>query len=245
MRYLGLFVALCFPSHLFAQTLPCVPDGPRVALTFDDGPLGERTSHILEILQRHGAQATFFLVGRQVAHQESLVQREVDEGHEVGVHTWSHKNLSRSSARTRAREITKGFEAVRRAVPEASIKWWRAPYGAGARLGQGVAGSFGLRHQLWNIDTLDWTGASSSVLLARVLTHVRSGDVVLMHDHGEHTIEALDTMLMALENRSYQMVSVSRLVAPVCSAGSTEHPFVPPKPDTYDNINSQPGPPAP
>jgi peptidoglycan/xylan/chitin deacetylase (PgdA/CDA1 family) len=192
-----------------------------VALTFDDGPTSSRTASILEILSQHQAQATFFLVGNRIARQEDLVRKEWEQGHEIGVHTWSHKDLAKSSRSTRTREITLGFDAVRKALPDANLTWWRAPYGSGGSLGVAIAKPLGLRLRLWDVDTLDWTGSSADVLLRRVLDRVKDGDVVLMHDHGRHTVEALDPMIVDLESRGYHLVSVSRLTAPVCEAVSS------------------------
>lgn len=216
MRHWLLAITLCSPLSLSAQTLDCVAPGPRIAITFDDGPRGDRTHQILDILGAHGVQATFFLVGRQVPGQEELVHRMVEEGHEIGVHTWSHKDLAKSSASTREYEITHGLSAITKVVPHASIVWWRAPYGSRPELGTKVAHSLGLRSRLWEIDTLDWKGPEASVMVDRVLRQARDGVVVLMHDQGRHTIEALDPMLLGLREAGFQVVSVSRLSAPAC-----------------------------
>lgn len=203
---------------------PCVPAGPRVALTFDDGPFAGRTDQILEVLAAHDARATFFMVGQRVATHPQVAWRVWEQGHELAVHSWSHKDLARSSAATRQSEIDRGHAALVRAVPGARIAWWRAPYGSAPHLGVAAARAHGMEHRLWDIDTLDWQGAGPQVLLGRILSSLSPGDVVLMHDHGRGTLGMLDELLTTLAARGYQAVQVSELKAPTCPT----EPVLPP-----------------
>lgn len=208
-----LLVAFHLPS-LHAR--PCIPPGPRVALTFDDGPFATRTDEILAVLALHGARATFFMVGQRVDRHPQIAWRVWEQGHELGVHTWSHKDLARISPATRRQEIDRGHAAISAAVPTARIAWWRAPYGSQPHLGQISARVHGMEHRLWDVDTLDWQGASPQVLLDRTLSQLKPGDVVLMHDHGRGTLAMLDALLVSLHTRGYQAVQVSELAAPTC-----------------------------
>ena len=78
--------------------------GKEVALTFDDGPSGY-TGQVLDILDRHGAKATFFIVGRNAEHNTALIRRAVESGHEIGNHTWSHASLTALAKAVRHQEV--------------------------------------------------------------------------------------------------------------------------------------------
>ena len=220
MRRLITVMALLLvvSAGLHAQPRTCIPPGPRVALTFDDGPWPGRTVPILDLLAQHGAVATFFLVGQQVARDPGMARQIWEQGHELGVHTWSHKDMARVSLATRQSEISRGHAAIAQAVPEAVVAWWRAPYGSAPQRGVAIARTYGMEHVLWDVDSLDWQGGSAEVLLHRILGQVHDGSVVLMHEHGRHTVEMLDRLLSALTERGYQMVQVSELAVPTCAA---------------------------
>ena len=128
-----------------------VTDEPAVALTFDDGPNVAFTPRVLDMLAAVGGRATFFVVGVQVEQERALVRRLVDEGHELGNHTWAHESPAVLTAEQTRHEIERGTEAIARVAGQPP-RWYRPPRGMvtgsavhrAHQLGQGLA--------LWSAD---------------------------------------------------------------------------------------------
>src|SRR5262249_22926649 len=104
-------------------------EGRYVALTFDDGPSAEWTPQVLDILYAEQVKATFCLVGEQVTKFPALVRRIVAEGHKLCSHSWRHDDLSAETPEEIRADLTVTSEAIRAAVPDAAIPYFRAPYG--------------------------------------------------------------------------------------------------------------------
>ncbi len=153
-----------------------------VALTFDDGPHPEGTPAVLEALARHGARATFFLVGEQVERWPGLAAEIVAAGHAVGVHCQRHRNLLRLDPR----EVREDLERAGAAIGEATgtaPRLYRPPYGIlnGAALRH--ARSSGWAPLLWSRHAADWRSRATVGSIVRRLTEgLRPGEVLLLHD---------------------------------------------------------------
>ncbi len=180
---------------------------PCMALTFDDGPNPEVTPQVLDILQRHNAKATFFLIGLHVPGNEALLRRMHQEGHEIGNHTWSHTDLTKLSPGGVEDEIMQTQTAIAAAgVPLPRLM--RPPYGGTDAM---VRSHIPLTVVLWNIDPEDWKAKKPEKIIEHVLSHARPGGVVDLHDIRGVTAEALDPILTGLE-QSYHLVTVSQLL---------------------------------
>jgi peptidoglycan/xylan/chitin deacetylase (PgdA/CDA1 family) len=181
-----------------------------VALSFDDGPSPANTPVLLELLARHGALATFFVVGEEVERHPELARELVAAGHELGNHSFSHPNPLALPDQELAGEFARGAEAIELATgrrPEVL----RPPYGK--RAGD-LAALCGSRAVLWSIDSGDTAGFTADRVAREVTANVRSGDVVLMHDGGGDrptTIAATGRILENLGARGYRFVTVSQL----------------------------------
>jgi peptidoglycan/xylan/chitin deacetylase (PgdA/CDA1 family) len=154
----------------------------RVALTFDDGPHAEGTPAVLEELARHGASATFFLVGEQVARRPALAREIVDAGHEVAVHGYRHTLLLRRRVRELGDDLDRAIAAITDAtgvVPSL----YRPPYGIFSSGGLAHVRDRGWRPLLWSTWGRDWERRATAQSIARRATSgLRPGDVVLLHD---------------------------------------------------------------
>jgi len=209
------------------QTVPTPPPAPvdkdkykgrkLVALTFDDGPDGKYTAQILDVLRDYNVKATFFLVGQQVNKYPEVAQRIVEEGHSIGNHSWSHKDLTKLSSKARDEEIDKTQQAILKATG-VTPQLMRAPYGA---LSDSVLKSvreYNMKHVFWTVDTRDWAGTSVSEMYKNVLTHTRQGGVILMHSFGgrkhaiEHTIKLLPSIIEDLGAKGYEFATVDELI---------------------------------
>ncbi|MBQ3217681.1 MAG: polysaccharide deacetylase family protein [Akkermansia sp.] len=186
--------------------------GMYVALTFDDGPSSAYTPAILDILQRHGARATFFVVGRNAARYPGILARAVAEGHEVANHTYTHIKMTASGKQTIAREIERTNEAIKAATgyyPTAM----RPPYGAtNASLVEMVSRNYGMHSVLWDVDTRDWQRPGVDKVVERAVGKARPGSIILLHDIHASTLEAVESIVTGLQARGFKLVTVSQLV---------------------------------
>lgn len=192
-----------------------------IALTFDDGPWDSSTAAILDILKENDAKATFFTVGQKISGHEDLVKRAVDEGHEVGTHTWDHAegsgqgvSLILMSSDERKQEVEKGMQAIKDATGQDGSLMFRTP---GGNFDAGVAADLGgmITAEIgWNVDTHDWKRPGADVVAQRIES-AGPGEILLMHDGGgdrTQTVEALRKALPVLKEQGYKFVTVSDLI---------------------------------
>ncbi|MDE3153575.1 MAG: polysaccharide deacetylase family protein [Acidobacteriota bacterium] len=195
----GLFAwGACHPaSQLFGPTTRHVAPG-TVALTFDDGPNPAITPGLLDLLDRHGARATFFLIGRFVEAEPGLAAEIAARGHRLGNHTATHPSLIWRTPARIADEIGRCQDAIERATGRRP-EWLRPPYGFRGPHLQAVARRMGIRGiAMWSVTGYDWTPQPAG-RMARRLSRVGGRDIVLLHDgwHGglgadrRHTVDAL------------------------------------------------------
>ena len=187
-RLLGLL-----PSRLVVTRLPS--RGKRLFLTFDDGPDPEHTPRILDILERHGATASFFLIGKQIARHPRIVQRIVSEGHRIGNHSWSHPLMTSLPLGAQIEEIRRTDEALS-AFDGLDRHMFRPPCGA---LPANLLLHFAREKRTlayWSYDSHDYERLPAEALLPKIRsTPPRSGDVILMHDDNMDTVDVLAHLL--------------------------------------------------
>ncbi|MBD8026761.1 polysaccharide deacetylase family protein [Ureibacillus sp. Re31] len=181
--------------------------GKRVALTFDDGPHPKNTEKILKLLDKYNAKATFFMLGNRVDFYPNIVKDIASKGHELGNHTWSHKDLTTLSNDEVKKEVKQTNEAILKAVGEYPTVF-RPPYGA---INDRVDEVSGMPATLWTIDTLDWKSHDPKAILSIVKENVKDGSVILMHDIHATTVEALEPVLKFLKEEGYECVTVSNI----------------------------------
>ncbi|MCW5941940.1 MAG: polysaccharide deacetylase family protein [Fimbriimonadaceae bacterium] len=185
-------------------------DLKEVALTFDDGPT-DTTRDLLDVLKADQARATFFVVGKQVAKYPGLVRRMMDEGHEVGNHSFHHPRLDDLAQNQIRDEITACDRAVFQATG-AHMSLFRPP---GMRYDEVVLRAtqdLGYVTVHWNVAAKDFTDQAPSVIRDRVLDHVQPGSVILLHGHPD-TVRALPAILAGLRERGYRLVTVSQMLS--------------------------------
>jgi len=184
--------------------------GNEIHLTFDDGPSGEFTPQILDLLAQYDAKAVFFSIGNQVEGGAELLQRAVSQGHRIGNHTWSHASLDGMSADTFAGEVGRTQDAISAAINETPT-CLRPPYGATDDQTRDRAAGLGLSVELWNIDPQDWSRPGVENIVSNVVEHAGPGAVVLMHDGGgnrDQTIAALGQILERLSADGYRFTPI-------------------------------------
>ena len=185
---------------------PVNPNRPMIALTFDDGP-GLGTERLIEALDSHGARATFFMMGTRVHTYQDAVRKMVEAGCELANHTTHHLKLSDLSSDDIAKEIGDTRDAINSIVGQ-NPTLVRPPYGAVNQVVQSVAG---VPIMLWSVDTLDWQLKDAELIRNYVLNTVKDGDIVLMHDIYEATVQATIELIPLLQKKGYQLVTVSEM----------------------------------
>lgn len=188
-----------------------------VALTFDDGPDSLQTPQILDVLAKYNAKATFFVVGKNIEGNEEVIRRIIDEGHEIGNHTYSHSYSLKSDSSLLIREITETENILESAFGYSPVLF-RPP---GGNISESMIKSVcdaGYTCVLWSwrMDTRDWASPPADEVIKTVLDGVDNGNIVLFHDkvYGKSpTAQALDKIIPILMERGYSLATVSELMS--------------------------------
>lgn len=152
-----------------------------VALTFDDGPDPSLTPGILEVLDRHRARATFFVLMSKVRRTPTLLAELVAAGHEVGLHGPDHAPVTGVGHR-RVHERLAAARAELEGLVDQTVRWYRPPYGSQSAVSYSAAARAGLSTVLWSATTWDWKPATHEQRLAKVRQGARPGAILLAHD---------------------------------------------------------------
>lgn len=186
-----------------------------IALTFDDGPHKSYTAEILDILREYNIQATFFIVGENCEKYPEIVARIIDEGHEIGNHTYSHfPNIAKLDEETILREMLRVEDALHE-LRGYRPKVFRPPGGVYNIALDRVATELNYTAVLWNIDTHDWKRPPSRKIASEVMKKVKPGYIILMHDYvvgSSNTPDALRIILPELLDLGYRFVTISELI---------------------------------
>ena len=182
-------------------------DEKVVYLTFDDGP-ADSTTEVLDILRERGACATFFIIGGNVAGREDIVRRILDEGHEIGIHSWSHSNtFPLFSMDKMAQDVTKCRTVLERLAGH-GISLFRPPFGVVNPTIARIVRRLGLRTVGWSIRSFDTAHCSSPTwqedTLSRILNRLEPGAVILLHDRLPSAPALLTALLDRLSASGYR-----------------------------------------
>lgn len=219
-----------------ANTKPVAPgvrvsrvqvNGMYVALTFDDGPSPSLTPKVLDILGRHGAHGTFFVLGQNADRNKSIISRAAAEGHEVGVHTWSHIKMSSAALPKIDSEISRTISVISEATGK-TPHVMRPPYGATNKsLIAHMYNQYGLSTILWDVDTLDWKHPGVQKVINTAVGQAKPGSIILVHDIHASTLAALEGIVTGLQARGFKLVTVSELMSIARKASGGAAPKAP------------------
>lgn len=179
-----------------------------VALTFDDGPRAETTSVLLEGLQQRGIKATFFLIGEQIPGNEWLVQWMAENGHQIGSHTYTHLKIQGSNQDTILQEINK-TEVLLKSILGEGEYWLRPPYGL---IDEQQKKLIKTPMVYWSVDPEDWKTLDTAQIVEHVCSHVKNGDIILLHDFYPTSVEAALQIVDRLQKEGYEFVTVEELM---------------------------------
>jgi len=181
-----------------------VKDKKILFLTFDDGPSPKTTLLLLEELEKLDVRATFFLLGINILENENIVKELYLKGHTIGNHTYSHKNLNSLSSQKQKEEIDKTNELIK-SIIQITPKYFRPPYG---NKNNNTLSVTDMTFILWSVDTLDWQSRNADKVSNKIISNVKDGDIILLHDIYKSSVQGAVKAITKLQKEGYVFLSL-------------------------------------
>lgn len=207
-------------SQLYGGNFNGIKEGLKVlALTYDDGPNDPWTMKLLEVLDKHQVQATFFMLGQRVRERPEIARAVAEAGHAIGNHSFTHPNLIFASEARLRTELVETSKAIEEATGERPFLF-RPPFG-GRRPGTfKVVEELKMFPVMWRVTCFDWSAKSSDQILKHARQQIGGGEVVLLHDGGHlqmgadrsHTVRATDQLISEYKDRGYLFTTVTEMM---------------------------------
>ena len=183
----------------------------KVAISFDCAWGTDYTDKLLAIMKTENVRCTFFTVQFWAEKHPEYLKKISDLGHEIGTHSATHPYMSKLSKSQIERELTTSITAIE-SVTGKRVNLFRPPYGDYNNLLIETATEMGLYSIQWSVDSLDWKDLSATQIEERVLKRVKEGSIVLFHNQGLHTAEALPNIIRCLKEKGYAFVPIGELI---------------------------------
>lgn len=180
----------------------------QVAITFDDGPHEVYTKKLIEGLKERDVKATFFLTGCNIEGKESLVKEIYNEGHLIGCHTYNHVDLTQISVEAAVEEVSKDNKIISE-ITGVKTEYIRPPFGS---WNKELEESINMKVIKWDVDPLDWSIQNTDAVVCNVVNNVENGDIILLHDIFETSVDAAFRIIDILKERGYKFVTVDKLI---------------------------------
>ncbi len=211
MREVGMYAVNAVSA---ARSLPIYSverEEKKIAISFDCAWGTDHTDAILRELERAGVRCTFFMVQFWTEKYPEYVKKIDEAGHEIGTHSKTHSYMSRQSEAEIREELSSSAAAIEE-VTGKKVELFRPPYGDYDNLLVDTAKAMGLYTVQWDVDSLDWKDLSATDIAMRIINGVKPGSIILCHNNGLHTAEALPLIFSTLQNRGYEFVPVGELI---------------------------------
>ena len=187
-------------------------DEKKVAISFDACWGADKTDSIIACLTELDVKANYFCVSSWVEKYPDKAKLLVRSGKiEIGTHSVTHPKMSKLSRDKQREELVSSCEVIEKTVG-VKPKLFRPPYGDYDDKLIETCAEVGLKAIQWDVDTLDWKGLSAQAIASRVLERAKEGSIVLMHNDGEHTVEALPLIVLGLRKKGFEFVWISELI---------------------------------
>jgi peptidoglycan-N-acetylglucosamine deacetylase len=183
-----------------------------IAISFDDGPVGEKTDRVLDLLKEHQVQAAFFCIGKNITGREAQLKRIADEGHIIGNHSYTHHPFFDLFSPRRMLHELQNMSQACKGVTGLSPLFFRPPFGVTnpnlkAAVLRGRYISIG-----WSIRSYDTVIRNENRLLKKVISSLKPGAILLLHDTQETTIQILPRLLKGIQEKGYRVVRLDKLI---------------------------------
>lgn len=183
----------------------------KISISFDCAWGTEHTDAILQALSAGNVRATFFMVQFWTEKYPDYVKKIDENGHEIGTHSATHSYMSKQSETEILGELRSSSEAIEK-ITEKRVTLFRPPYGDYDDLLVDTANGMGIFPVQWDVDSLDWKDLSASDIAARIVERVKSGSIILCHNNGLHTADALPIVIDTLRAKGYEFVPIGELI---------------------------------
>jgi len=211
-------------AQWYGRTLARLPGaGKRIALTYDDGPNDPHTFRLLEVLDRHGVKATFFMIGRFVRQRPDIARAVAQAGHVIGNHTFTHPLLIFQSAAQTRTQLLDCRATLSDAIGEHS-NLLRPPFGGRRPATLRIARELGLDPVMWSVTGYDWdVPPPAAVIEKKVARQIKgSGDIILLHDGGHkamgadrsQTVIATDNLIRRYKDQGHEFLTIKTASRP-------------------------------
>ncbi len=186
-------------------------DEKKIAISFDCAWGVDYTDALLSVMEEEQVKCTFFMVEFWTEKHPDYVKKIFDAGHEIGTHSATHPYMSKLDKTAIERELYSSSMAIEK-ITGKKVEVFRPPYGDYDNLLIDTAYSMGLYTIQWDVDSLDWKDLSAKEILNRVVSRVKSGSIVLFHNQGLHTAQALPSIIKTLKSEGYKFVPIGELI---------------------------------
>ncbi len=186
-------------------------DEKKIAISFDCAWGVDYTDKLLQTMKEENVKCTFFAVEFWSEKYPEYLKKIDSFGHEIGTHSATHPYMSKLSKENIIKELTTSSKAIENIIGK-KIEVFRPPYGDyNDRLIE-TASELGLYTIQWSVDSLDWKDLSADQIYNRVVSRVEKGSIVLFHNQGLHTAEALPRIIKELKGQGYEFVPIGELI---------------------------------
>ena len=186
-------------------------DKKKIAISFDCAWGVDYTEKLLDIMYKNDIRCTFFAVQFWVEKYPEYAKKIVAAGHELGTHSRTHSYMSKLSESEIRDELTTSSQAIESLTGQ-KVTLFRPPYGDYDDLLIDTARDMGLYSIQWDVDSLDWKNLSGTEIAMRIINGAKNGSIILCHNNGLHTAEALPMIFSTLKNRGYEFVPIGELI---------------------------------
>ena len=211
MREVGAYAVNAMTKARSLPIYSVAREEKKIAISFDCEWGTEHTDAILKALDQNDVRCTFFMVEFWTEKYPEYVKKIDEAGHEIGTHSKTHPYMSKLSEAEIRAELSSSSEAIT-AVTGKKVDLFRPPYGDYDNLVIDTAKSMGIYSIQWDVDSLDWKDLSATDIAMRIINGVKPGSIILCHNNGLHTAEALPLIFSTLQNRGYEFVPIGELI---------------------------------
>lgn len=208
-RFLAVLLMAVLLSHL-SPVPKCAAPTKYMAITFDDGPSGNITRNLLEGLEERGVKSTFFLCGYRLETFPTVAPLIAQAGHEIGLHGFSHDSMANMDRDTLMDELNR-TQVLLTQQTGVTATLLRPPGGCFGDLVGETAGELGLSVITWSVDPRDWAVHDSGTICQTILGCAKDGDIILMHDMWQESVDGALAVIDALQGQGVEFVTVSQL----------------------------------